>query len=101
MLNSNGSQRGLEISKGRQQNASYNRTPKQAERGMYRNDVSPFRGRFGGAVKTTVNNERPRRTPERAHESRSPMRRQNMPQQNYGGRQDFQSLTRVSPYTRR
>lgn len=96
MLNSNGSQRALEISKGRSAAGGYCRTPKQSDRGTYRNDVSPFRGRFGGAVKSNVGTDRPRKTPERAHESRSPMRRQNKPQ-----RQDFQSMQRVSPLGRR
>ena len=100
MLNSNGSQRNLELSRGnRKQNGMSNRTPKNAERGMYRNDVSPFRGRFGGTVKNNQGIDRSRKTYDRPHESRSPMRRQQQQQQK--GRQDFQSLhQRASPFHR-
>jgi hypothetical protein len=101
MLNSNGSQRNLELSRGNRGNPTgpYARTPKQTDKGLYRNDVSPFRGRFGGAVKNNTN-DKPRRTPERAQESRSPMRRQPQRQAN-GSRPDFQSMQRVSPLGRR
>lgn len=98
MLNSGSSQGGLGHSRGSRpgQTGPYSRTPKNSERGMYRNDVSPFRGRFGGTVKTNVAGaDRSRKTPDRAQESRSPMRRQNV-------RQDFQSMQqRVSPINRR
>ncbi len=71
MLNSNGSQRALELSKGNRpgpSSGSYCRTPKQSDRGLYRNDVSPFRGRFGGTVKNNAGaSDRFRRTPERTH----------------------------------
>lgn len=69
MLNSNSSQRNLEHSRGnrtpgRGQAVPYGRTPKNDTKNKYRNDVSPFRGRFGGAVKsTTATNDRMRRTP--------------------------------------
>jgi len=86
MLNSNSSQRNIELSRGnrtpgRNQNnphayTSMNRTPK-ADPSKYRNDVSPFRGRFGGAVKNNTQNDRVKKTPERGNESRSPMRRNN------------------------
>ena len=85
MLNSNSSQRNIEVSRGnktpgRNQNTpqaytSVNRTPKAADPSKYRNDVSPFRGRFGGAVKNNPQHEKVRKTPERGNESRSPMRR--------------------------
>ena len=84
MINSNNSQRNIELSRGnktpgRNQNTyngynNPNKTPK-ADQNKYRNDVSPFRGRFGGAVKNNQN-EKLRKTPER-NESRSPMRRNN------------------------
>lgn len=116
MLNSNSSQRNLEHSRGnrtpgRGQVAAYNRTPKNDNKGKYRNDVSPFRGRFGGAVKSnTANNVR--RTPERGNESRSPMRRNLQintrgERETFGGRcvptpkeQDYQGM-HVSPLGRR
>jgi hypothetical protein len=117
MLNSNSSQRNLEHSRGnrtpgRGQPAPYSKTPKN-DKGKYRNDVSPFRGRFGGAVKSnTAANDRMRRTPDRGNESRSPMRR-NMQintrgdRETFGGRcvptpkeQDFQGM-HVSPLGRR
>lgn len=102
MLNSNGSQRNLEYSKGRSNNnaSPYTRTPKNSDKVLYRNDVSPFRGRFGPTVK---NADKSRKTPERAQQSRSPMRRQGGKQQvqNNFMRQDFQSLQRVSPLCRR
>lgn len=81
MLNSNNSQRHLEHSRNNRtpsrqvQPQVQKNTPKNADKGQYRNDVSPFRGRFGGAVKNT-NPTQQRRTPERAQGSRSPMRRQ-------------------------
>lgn len=80
MLGSNG-QRPLDLSRGnrtpgRAAPAPYARTPKNNDKAKYRNDVSPFRGRFGGAVKNGASQDRMRRTPERATESRSPMRRQ-------------------------
>jgi hypothetical protein len=102
MLNSNGSHRNLEYSKGRSNNnaSPYARTPKNSDKGMYRNDVSPFRGRFGPTVK---NADKSRKTPERSQQSRSPMRRQGGKQQvqNNFMRQDFQSMQRVSPLSRR
>ena len=93
------------MSKGaRTSNNPYCRTPKQnqQDKGQYRNDVSPFRGRFGGAVKNNSNPpaDKPRRTPDRAQESRSPMRRQTQRLPN-GARQDFGSMQRVSPLSRR
>ena len=69
MLNSNGSQRNIERSRGTRthQMGQSNRTPKNAERGMYRNDVSPFRGRFGNTVKNNgPTNDRSRKTPDRS-----------------------------------
>ena len=80
MLNSNGSQKPLELSRGRRpnQNVPYNKTPKNSERAMYRNDVSPFRGRFGNTVKNNAGvGSQSRRSPMRGQESRSPMRRNN------------------------
>lgn len=74
MLNSNSSQRNLENSRGNRTpgraqvapGSFNNRTPKN-DKAKYRNDVSPFRGRFGGAVKNNQGaNDRPRKTPERA-----------------------------------
>ncbi|CAM6005877.1 unnamed protein product [Sphagnum balticum] len=53
-------------------NVYTNKTPARIDTGKYRNDVSPLRGRFGNTVKNT---DRLRKTPERAQESRSPMRR--------------------------
>ena len=102
MLNSNGSQRNMELSRGNRPGMNYARTPKQPEKGKYRNDVSPFRGRFGAPVKSPPGLNS-RRTPDRAHESRSPMRRQNkpQPQNNFGVRQDFSSMPRTSPIPRR
>jgi hypothetical protein len=73
MLNSNNSQRNLELSRGNRTpgraqvaaNAYLSKTPKN-DKGKYRNDVSPFRGRFGGAVKNNSTTDRLRKTPERA-----------------------------------
>ena len=118
MLNSNSSQRNLEHSRGnrtpgRGQPAPYGKTPKNDTKNKYRNDVSPFRGRFGAAVKnTTATNDRIKRTPERANESRSPMRRNlqintRSERETFAGRcmpapkeQNFQG-THVSPLGRR
>ena len=73
MLNSNNSQRNLELSRGNRTpgraqvttNPYISKTPKN-DKGKYRNDVSPFRGRFGGAVKNNSTTDRLRKTPERA-----------------------------------
>ena len=123
MLNSNSSQRNVEVSRGnktpgRTSNAAHgytsmNRTPK-ADPSKYRNDVSPFRGRFGGAVKNNTQNDRVKKTPERGNESRSPMRRNNpgnakVDRETFSNRcvpppmnQDFQSFHRgISPLNRR
>lgn len=61
-------------------NNAYNRTPKGArpENNMYRNDVSPLRGRLGGNQRAPQ--QRAGRTPERQinnrqQSSRSPLRR--------------------------
>ena len=75
MLQSGSSYRGqVEYSRGnrtpgRQAPAPANpvRTPKASEQGKYRNDVSPFRGRFGGAVKNGPGASR--RTPEQVNRS--------------------------------
>jgi len=86
MLSSNSSQRNIDQSRGNRTpgrnqtaNPQVNKTPKAADKGKYRNDVSPFRGRFGGAVKgnasTAPTSTGLRKTPERAAGSRSPMRR--------------------------
>ena len=80
------------------------RTPKNNEQGKYRNDVSPFRGRFGGAVKNGPGASR--KTPERIN--RSPMRR-NKPtnarpeRETFGARQptDFGMNRNVSPVSDR
>jgi len=78
MLKSGSSQRNqLEFSRGNRtpgRQAPPNPYPVQTpknDKGKYRNDVSPFRGRFGGAVKT----DRNKKTPERNQPNRSPMRR--------------------------
>lgn len=71
MSNSNNSQRNMEMSRGNKGNYgnANNRTPKASK---YRNDVSPFRGRFGSNVKVP---DRLRKTPERNNNSsKSPMR---------------------------
>lgn len=115
MLSSNSSHRNLEHSRGNRtpgrNPAPYSKTPKNNDKGKYRNDVSPFRGRFGGAVKNNPN-DRLRRTPDRANESRSPMRRNlqintRADRETFGGRcvptpkeLDFQG-THVSPLGRR
>lgn len=76
MLGSNNNQRNMEYSRGNRtptklsSNAGSNvygqKSPRAVQGGTYRNDVSPFRGRFGSNV-------RPSRTPER--QNRSPLKR--------------------------
>ena len=96
MLNSNSSQRHLEHSRGNRTPGRgvpppnpYNKTPKNDNKSKYRNDVSPFRGRFGGSVKNNnQGNDRMKRTPERGNESRSPMRR-NLQINTRGDRETF------------
>ncbi len=74
MLSSNNSQRNIQHSRGASNRtpskinpSSFNqKSPKAQQGGTYRNDVSPFRGRFGSNV-------RPSRTPER--QNRSPIKR--------------------------
>jgi len=78
MMSSNSSQRNIELSRGNRtpaRQSNYNTTSKtpKADKSKYRNDVSPFRGRFDSNVKN--NGDRQRKTPERPQESRSPMRR--------------------------
>ena len=72
MLGSNNNQKNMEYSRGSRTPSKLNsnvysqKSPRGAQGGTYRNDVSPFRGRFGSNV-------RPNKTPER--QSRSPLRR--------------------------
>ena len=76
MLGSNNNQRNMEYSRGNRTpsklstNSYSQKSPKAQQQqvgGTYRNDVSPFRGRFGSNV-------RPSRTPERQN-NRSPLKR--------------------------
>jgi hypothetical protein len=83
MSSSSNSQRNMENSKRNNrtpnranvQNNPYNNTLKtpKADKSKFRNDVSPFRGRFGSNVKTAENKSR--KTPERNLQSRSPISR--------------------------
>lgn len=87
MLNSNNSQR-MDQSRGtkganRANGYATQLTPKAAGEGNYRNDVSPFRGRFGANVKVP---DRLKLTPERSPQSRSPMRQGKTPRQDLFGR---------------
>ncbi len=76
MLGSNNNQRNMEYSRGSRTPSKLNsnlspngygqKSPRAVQGGTYRNDVSPFRGRFGSNV-------RPSRTPER--QNRSPLKR--------------------------
>ena len=62
MIGSNNNQRNMEYSRGNRTPSKVNlnvynqKSPRAAQGGTYRNDVSPFRGRFGSNV-------RPSRTP--------------------------------------
>lgn len=72
MLGSNNNQRNMEYSRGNRTPSKVNsnvysqKSPRASQGGTYRNDVSPFRGRFGSNV-------RPSKTPEK--QNRSPLRR--------------------------
>ena len=73
MLGSNNNQRNMEYSRGSKTPSKSNtsiycqKSPRASQGGNYRNDVSPFRGRFGSNV-------RPSKTPER--QNRSPLRKE-------------------------
>jgi hypothetical protein len=71
MVGSNNNQRNMEYSRGNRtpskvSSNSYNQKSPRTQGGTYRNDVSPFRGRFGSNV-------RPSKTPDR--QNKSPLKR--------------------------
>ena len=102
MLNSNSSQRNLEHSRGNRTpgrapvQPARNRNDPRQEDNKYRNDVSPFRGRFGKQTPTSAGTDRMRKTPDRGNQSRSPMRR-NLQINTRGERETFGGRCMATP----